>query len=297
MKKFLLRGLQFSLVPLGLCIGLLFLPYDRKAACLTIKDDCYNRSMWIFEKLFHHPTEADLVFFGTSRTTAAINDTLIEQRLNEKKQNKTRVINLGYCRFGQNLQYVFLKELLKHHTPEKVVLEIRQDPDQPAHMHFPYFADGADLISTHAFFHHNYFGDMATGLYYRLRNLNSTTIDSGYAPLSCGYQGIPFPLPFDTTDIDYQVKNKEPDENMWYFLKGVELLKKHQVKIVFLFIPRFGRYQTHPNYIDWYKNYGEVLIPPDSLCKTPCFWANIDHVNTDGATYLSEWLAAQLKGE
>lgn len=236
-----------------------------------------------------------MVFLGSSRTTASVNDTLIEKTLNGALRHKPiKAINLGYCRFGQNLQYVFIKELLKHYIPKTVVLEIRKIPDQPAHMHFSYFADGEDLLSPTAFFHHNYIGDLADGLYNRLKNFKGPEDTLAYPTLSCGYEGIPYLLPFDTTDAQTFVNENNPSVNLNFLQKSLALLKKHQVKVLFLYLPQYGRYQSQPDHLNWYRQYGKVLLPPDTLTRTPCFWADRDHLNTEGANWFSQWLSEQL---
>src|SRR4051812_32433524 len=75
--------------------------------------DCSGRSTFMYNALYTNQTNADVVFFGSSQTMNSINDSLLNTF------GKQKFLNLGYCRYGRNLDYFFIENYCNHHQPKK----------------------------------------------------------------------------------------------------------------------------------------------------------------------------------
>jgi hypothetical protein len=95
-------------------------------------------------------------------------------------------------------------------------------------------------------------------------------------------------------------KKRERKPDLSFFAqKNLEntfaLAAEKGVKIVFLYLPT---YQTQSekllNFLNFYKQHGEVWIPPTAILENTDFWLDEGHLNDAGADAFALWLADQL---
>lgn len=308
MKEVLQKiALFFGLLAMAFAI-LFALPYSTEFARHFIKDDCYSHGAWIFDRLTKNNTPIDIAFIGSSHTIHSFQEKKMEAIL----ENKFHLANLGYCRFGRNLEYLFVKELLANKSPKLVVIEVHEDEAKNSHDIFPYLAGTKDLLVSPTFVNRDYFSDVFMGASARLEQFKAKYIfqekypDADLNPYGYGESDR------KATDDEF-TKNKK-GWSKWikrrssteieqiqlrypysYLLKTINLLKSKKVPFVFVYLPESGSNFQKPLRFNFYKQLGEVLILPDSILNNPANWMDDMHFNNNGANLVSEWMAEQLK--
>jgi hypothetical protein len=95
--------ITFTLISL-LIASVFFIQPPKSFLFQNAKGDCSGRSEFMYNALYTNKTNADVVLFGSSKTLNGINDSMLN-RLGEETY-----LNLGYCRFGRNLDWFFIDE-------------------------------------------------------------------------------------------------------------------------------------------------------------------------------------------
>ena len=307
--KEVLQKIAFFFGLLAVPVVLLFaIPYSTEFARHFIKDDCYNHGAWIFDRLTKNATPIDIAFIGSSHTIHSFQEKKMETVLD----NKFHLANLGYCRFGRNLEYLFVKELVANKNPKLVVIEVHEDEPKNSHDIFPYLADTKDLLISPTFVNRDYFSDVFNGASARLEQFKA-----GYI-----FQEK-YPEP-DLNPYGYGESNRMATEeeflknkqgwSKWIKRRGsleieqiqlkypysylsmtINLLKSRNIPFVFVYLPESGSNFQNPLRLDFYKQYGQVLTLPDSIVQSPTNWMDDMHFNDRGAGQVSEWMAKKLK--
>lgn len=307
MKKFCLK---LILVILPLLIAFAFFPIERRNRYIGLKDDCFNHGIWIFDRLYQNEKAVDVAFIGSSHTVNGINDKLIEDSL---KQFGAHVLNLGYCRLGRNLSYVFVKELIRTKKPKTIILEVMEDEDRYSHPIFPYIAGTADVFFPVLLFNRDMVVDMREAVIYK-QTLIQEAVFSTNVSLPYSIEEFGFACSPDTASRGYldEINQKkyidkpplshfERDFYMkyprCYLHKIVDICNRNSVNIYFLYLPGYGKHLPRPAEFVTYCNYGKVLIPPEKLFNTPAFWKDEEHLNQAGAATLSSWISVELLNE
>lgn len=310
MKQVLLKiALFFSLLMVPLVI-LFIAPYSKEFAYHFIQDDCYNHGAWIFDRITHNSAPIDVAFIGSSHTIHAFQ----EKKMEELLDSNDRLANLGYCRYGRNLEYTLLKLLLEHKRPKVIVIEAHEDEEKNSHDIFPYLAETNDLFLVPTPIDRDYFSDLFHGASARLEcykakyifrknHLEPNTDLYGYGP------------------SDRTVKDEELTENekVWqkrlnqteyksieeiqmkyplaYLNKTIDLIKEKNIRLLFVYLPEYGSKLANPKHAAYYQKAGPLLIPPPFIFDDATNWMDASHLNNKGAELLSTWMAEQLKNE
>jgi hypothetical protein len=308
MKEVLLKiGLFFGLVLLLIVVLFLF-PYSTEFARHFIKDDCYNHGAWIYDRITKNSTPIDIAFIGSSHTIHSFQ----EKKMEDILDNKFHLANLGYCRFGRNLEFLVVKELLAYKNPKLVVIEVHEDEPKNSHDIFPYLATTKDLLISPTFVNRDYFSDVLKGISARLEQFKSQVIFNKKYP-------EPDLNPYGYGESDRiappeeLLKNKQGWE-MWrrrrnssgieeiqlkypysYLEKTIKLLEERNVPFIFVYLQESGSMMKEPIRIDYYNRYGQTLLMPDSIVTSPNNWMDDMHFNNVGAAQVSEWMAQELK--
>lgn len=302
-KIWLFFGLAFLAgIILFLC------PYSSEFSRHYIKDDCYNHGAWIFDRITHNATPTDIAFIGSSHTIHAFQEKEIEQIF----ENQYHVANFGYCRFGRNLEFVFIKELLKYKSPRLLVIEVHEDEPKNSHDIYPYLAGTTDLLSTPTLVNRDYFADVFTGLSARMEQFKSNYIFFEKYPAPdlnpYGYGESDRIAPAEELKLNEQVWSKRLKnrlnaqfENIQlkyplaYLNKSLGLAKAKNIQVIYVYLPEYGSGLKEPLRMKEYEKTGEVLILPDSILKNTGNWMDATHFNNKGAKLVSIWMAQKLK--
>jgi hypothetical protein len=307
MRKILLKLLLFSGVLLLPAMGLFMLPYSGKFARHFIENDCYNHGAWIFDRITDNPTPIDIAFIGSSHTIHAFQEKSIEALLPEK----LNIVNLGYCRFGRNLEYLFVKELLAHKKPRLIVIEVHEDEEKNSHDIFPFLAGTTDLLYTPTLVNRDYISDLFNGASARLEQLKAQYIFHKKYP-------EPDQNPYGYGESDRVAADDElaKNEKAWrerlsrsqtpfleelqlrfplrYLDKTVSMARKKNIQIIFVYLPEFGSKLKKPLRYNYYQAVGPVLLPPDSILASRNNWMDATHFNDAGAKKISDWISCEL---
>lgn len=302
LQKFLIEAaLACSLAMSGLMLVLL-LPYDKQFGYSRMLESC-GRGDWLYNRIFENKTPIDIAFIGSSRTICGVNDSLLESCLN------VYVANLGFCRYGRSLHYALFKDLLRKKSPKTLVLEVHEEESRSGHPDFSHIADMEDLLLPVSF--KNWLMQLVDGVQdrvgYHAKKMLGDLPAYDAAGNSMPYHFVAHPGKANAAALA-KVKNRKTQkagkirlEPPWsrriskkYLWEIVALAMHHQVEVKFLYLPSYGALETQPAELEFYKKYGEVLLPPAPFSQSPEYRVDEDHLNDEGAMLLTEWLAGNL---
>jgi hypothetical protein len=266
------------------------------------KGDCSGRSDFMYNALYTNKTNADVVLFGSSKTLNGINDSMLN-RLGEETY-----LNLGYCRFGRNLDWFFIDEYCKTHQPKKLILEVRQQERDVTHPLTPFLLPLSDVAKSALSYNKDFFPDMYNKWlchlkFLRSRIFNKTTSAPTVLEIKGGYwsgNGKPSIAELnterfkDSTSMSTQKRDTILHSKI-YFERLKKLCATRQIQLYFLYLSNYGNVKTKPDCYEVYKRYGTVICVPDSLLQNPLDFSDLGHFNLNGANKTSLWLATELK--
>lgn len=310
MKRIILKiALFFGLLSMPL-LALFIFPYSKEFAYHFIKNDCYNHGAWIYDRIVKNPIPIDMAFIGSSHTIHAFQEKKMEEILGPEYH----LANLGYCRYGRNLQYSILKMLLQHKQTKIVVIEVHEDEEKNSHDIFPYIADSNDLLLTPTLINRDYFSDVFHGAVARFEYFKAKYVfvekTADYINDLYGYGGsdrtvLPEELAdnkkaWDKRKARKTVKEIEKIQMQYplaYLKKMTEMLKSKNIPFVFVYLPESGSAIESPKYAGYYKKIAPLFIPPLNELNKSEYWMDASHLNDKGSEILSKWVAEKLKNE
>lgn len=314
MKSFLTK---FGLFVLPVLIGLIYLfakPLNKQFAYSYLLESC-ERSDFLHHQIFESDP-IDIAFLGTSVTLCGIQDDSLESRLKRNRNREDRVVNLGFCRPGRNLHYVILKDLLAHHSPELILIETRFQEDRYSHKDFPFVAESRDLLRQNTFFNQRYPETFFEALEsrwddsrHRILKLPQPKVDSfqlrAHSYVHVDVKADPKDLEKHQQGAISKYKRLQEEGkglshqiSYRYPLKTLEamaeLAKEANVPIVFYYLKSYGHPSPEPWEMESYKQYGQVWIPPDSIFQNKDNFFDNDHLNDQGASFITDWLEGKI---
>lgn len=302
MKKLIINTLLF-LIPI--VIFIIVLPNDKRLKYQGLEDDCFNHGIWIYDRIYNNDKPIDIAFMGSSHTLNGIDDSLISENI-----QLGEAVNLGYCRLGRNLSYVFLKDLIAEKQIKHLVLEVLEDEDRYSHPIFPYLASTHDVLFPPPFFNRDILSDLWTHFVYKTEILQDIIYKQEQSkPIRTVEYG--FTTSQDTASVEYldsiMQKRSKPEPLMSkferdfhmnfarkYLSKINQICNKNNIQITFLYIPAYGSHLVKPKEIETYSKYGKVLIAPRQIFDDKNNWYDKGHLNHSGAKALSLWLINQI---
>ncbi len=308
MKQTLRKTALFVLLLACPVLALFFTSYSPEFAFHFVENDCYNHGAWIYDRIIHNPTPIDVAFIGSSHTIHAFQ----EEKMEKQMDSNYHLTNLGYCRYGRNLQFVLLKFLLKHKSPKLTVIEVHEDEEKNSHDIFPYLADTKDLLRTPTPFNRDFFSDLFNGASARLECFKAryifrktypeaNTVLYGYGEesriateneLKENEEAWKRRLARSEIVAIEKIKMKYP---LAYLEKMTDLLKDRKIPFLFVYLPEYGSKLKKPKYDQIYQKWAPVLYPPESIFNDRSNWMDGSHLNNKGSGLLSGWMAGQLK--
>ena len=310
MKRILLKlALFFSFLMFPAAV-LFIVPYSDEFAYHYIEHDCYNHGAWIYDRINHNPAPVDVAFIGSSHTLHAIQ----EKKMEKLRELNLHVVNLGYCRYGRNIEFSILKMLLKHKSPKLIVIEVHEDEEKNSHDIFPYLAETEDLLLTPTLFNRDYFSDLFHGGSARLEFFKAKYIFRKKYPDPTselyGYAAtdrIATEFELDENSRLWQKRlshtNLEKIEKVQlkypfaYLEKMICLIKEKNIPIQFVYLPDSGSKLKNPKHSSFYQDIASLLIPPQTIFNDRSNWMDASHLNDNGSEILSIWLAEQIRSE
>jgi hypothetical protein len=308
MRKFLAHIVLFLLPVFVVVVLVFYYPVERSFSYHYMPGDCENRSSWLYGRMLEDTTAADIVFFGSSHTMTGVQDMTLETLLTARTGKTVRVANLGYCRIGEELPYVLLKDLLRTKKPQLVVLEVRERISTSSQPVYPFLAERRDLLCPPSFAQQAYLPNVYNGWLLRLAALRTDLVGPADTVTLPEYSRFGYRFSGHTGDPSAlaQVKANAKNERAPGFLHGAEthypdrwiaqleeLAAENGITVCFLYLPSYGGFEKKPEFLASRPG-GIFLLPPPGLLDDPSSWRDPDHLNNTGAAALTEWLAGEL---
>jgi hypothetical protein len=297
--KLYIRSVLFVIPVL---ISLTLLPIDKRSKCRELINDCIDQCLWIYDRIVSNQKAIDIVFIGSSHTLNSINDELITNHL-----KNTICTNIGYCRLGTDLHYVFTKDVIHYKKPKHIVLEIRESEDRYSHPLFPYLAENSDVLLPSIFFNEKIVSNIWIHYLYNVEifqdKIYNIASKSYYWKIDFGFDAHYDTIPHDEiirlpiTPNCTQIKELSMEEKFHlqfsrsYVKKIYQLCKNNNMKLHFLYLPSYG---NKPSDYYEYLKYGEIIIPPQSIFQNTNNWHDSEHLNISGATAFSIWMSEYI---
>jgi hypothetical protein len=308
--KYLFRIIVFIFLPIAIVLFIASMRIEANKIYLysELKDGCENRGSFIFRKIYEDSNHViDKLFLGSSRTINGIDDSLLTMYFKNEY-----VLNLGLCKFGRNYAPIMLKEVLKTKIVKQLFVEIGYREGPYSHYIVPLVGDFSDVTRTAFSLNANFFNDVYNSFLTRLKILRNDlfqfNFDLGQSPW--GNYG------FKTNDaiVDSVVlvqKKSKFMEKLKMEKSGIkekidfhfaqtnykllsEMCKANQIKLTFIYLPEYSALFEKPLNYENCRQYGNILLPPDSVLNHKNYWTDVDHLNNRGARKLTEWLKGNL---
>jgi len=310
MTHFLAKLALFAL-PLIAAAALLFAAADdKRAAYHSLKQVCDDRGRFIYDRLALNPRPVDVLFVGSSKVGAGVDDRRIEAILGEDHGRPLGVLNAGYCQDGRNLHYAMLKDALRLRAIPHVVLVVSARELRVSHDAFAYLADSVDILDAPLAGNSYFVRDAFLGFTARIerhrgRWLYPTLAESPVHPQLYGFRAFEGTAPDEllARAQGYRVRELEkrhgrPGFSLRYPVHYVEaiarLCREHGAQLHFLYLPWYGEPWGALEAGDVYREHGEILFPPRELLEDRSCWADPTHLNPRGAELIAPWLAAEI---
>lgn len=310
-RQFLIKTLVSVLIVLLILAAILLLPIDRRYQYAFVQNDCTAKSNYIYHRLYEDSAGIDIGFIGSSHTMCGVNDSIVDFHLKQSGID-INIANLAICRIGRNMDYAIIKDLLKTKHPRVIVLEVKQEEPDLSHPEFGYRADISDVLIPSSIVDAHYFTDIANAFTVRLNFLRDKLTMKKYdvtyeepskaiyrqhgladaAVLSQGaqrrwehYYSQPRAAWADSLMLCYPLA---------YISEIMAMAKQSHTKVVMLYIPNYGYPWHKPRYQRYYQQFTDVYLMPDSFYDNKRYWIEDEHLNAEGATILSDSVAAYL---
>lgn len=300
------RAFKYTLITLVFLFPFVFIfliDPDPRFLFENAKGDCSGRALFMYSAIYQKEHNPEIVYFGSSRTMNSINDVMLSDG------SKSKHLNMGYCRFGRNLDYFFISEYLRNHNPKNIVIEIRELEDDIAHPLTPFLLPLKDVVIEAkrldpSFFNHVYDKFLCNLKYLRTQLFGNDSSLNRRVNVHSGY----WPRP-EMANPETLLKERQTDSlkllannnykmtinegSTTYFEEIAKLCNRLKTKVYFLYLPSFGNAHKEPALKNEYIKYGKLILAPDSIWKKARNFSDYGHLNQKGADELSIWLKKQ----
>jgi len=305
MKKIILHIFLFILLPAAAIVYILLTDLDREYAWKSVPGDCENRGSWIYDRIIKDEKAIDIAFLGTSHTINGIQDTLITNLITKKIGNTITALNLGYCRFGNELQFIIAKDLFAHKKVKTMVIEINETFGISSHPVYSYYAKTEDIIRPASFKNQKALVNIYDAFLARLSQLRTDFFNMkpgkenkfpeyGYR----GYAGLADPQKLIESSNVNEDSNPVRQFNIGYpksWIKAlVDFCKANNSQVYFLYIPSYSSQPTPTEGMEFYNSLAPVLVMPRTELADKNLWRDADHLNDKGAAIFSRWVGNEL---
>jgi hypothetical protein len=305
------RYLFLFLLPVFIFVAVLFImPLDKQYAYHFLRNECNDKGAWIYDRIFINPHPVDMAFIGSSRTKASVMEAAAEDDFRKMGMNIS-VANLGYCRWGRNLDYTIAKDLLTHKKVRYLIVELHEEEERLSHIDFAYVADSKDVLNPVLFFNQEVFKDYyhALAIRFEIFKKNLLQIRPRF-PINNDDHGYGYSMQqADTAYLSMILRNRRERKqyvdtkfekwiNIKYPLKYIEkiatMADAKGCKVFFLYLPGYSADQQPVHAFDYCMKFGPVFIIPDSIQNNRANWRDDAHFNDSGASKMMRWLTMQM---
>lgn len=320
-----------------LLVVLLLSPVISNKAGLSNRSAAY-RSMpmnlgdytFIRQQIFEEKEDIDVLFLGASVIWSAIDTPRVQKELSRELGRPANVVTLGFLFNGIDVPYVILKDLLANRKVRTVVFSVPRDdwtigPSIPGcklqrYPDFPDVVEELPLDSKLSLYAcsvlatpHDLLAAIRSPCEKRSEFKDSLGAKKEVLGMDRDPETFvrfrPSPPEFTADSLIYSDKTKEnfsfkdqrlPEYQELYLDALVELLKQHDVNLVFLNVPQFFERESEKviEYQNWQARFGPgvtlIGVPPRKLFagldehSTELLHCDIDHFNGNGNEFFTE---------
>jgi len=98
----------------------------------------------------------------------------------------------------------------------------------------------------------------------------------------------------DNSELSEMERNFHMRYPRSYLTKIASLCQEKNIKLIFLYLPEYGRGIKEPKEKFTYQKYGKIIMPPGEIFENCNYWHDDNHLNIEGAKVLSTWVAKHL---
>ena len=326
---------KYWILTIIICISFLsiasILPHDPYLRYKSLTVGSYSKAKWIYERAVFDKLPIDIAFIGTSHTLNAVDSVIVENSINTTKQPFKHVVNFAIPHFGRDMHKLLIKLLTENKSPAVILIEIRESEERDQHPATHYLADGSDLISAPLLINLRYFGNLIR-LPLRQSRLFLETNFPHFFGVSVDFNEedyIGSHLNYTTQFPDGKIRSNRNTKNEleqslsewknknafklvrgndvmdfiyfnanWLNLKNmIELARTKGIKVYFTYLPNYGA-QSKPIDASIYEKMAPILyIKNSNIFNNPKYWADLGHLNGDGAIEYSAEISKVLIDE
>ena len=311
MKKFIIRFALFISPLIAGWIALLNVDVPKEFAYDYMGDECEGQGRWLYSRFYLQDQPADIVFIGASRTMRAVDDSLLQHYF-DSTGTHVNIINAGFCRFGRDLFTLIAEDALASQGHVRtLVFEVNEYEGSGNHPVYWSLASTSDLVYPESFVNQSYFSNIWSGSLLRIDYLSSTCFDpkESSAPSGKYFGCLHTDVVADDEDMNRayahchdgsqcQPANAMENLRMIYNKAWISRLassaQAQNTSLVFLYLPQYGCTTCPPREAEFYRQFGNVLIPPSSILDNRKNWSDHDHFNNRGSREMAKWLFSVL---
>ncbi|MEO6303484.1 MAG: hypothetical protein ABIP51_09935 [Bacteroidia bacterium] len=285
---------------LVLFLAVFFAVPDNKFLFKNSLGDCSGRAQFMYNKLYNTKTKADVVLFGSSRIMNGVNDSTF---------GKNKILNLGYCRFGRDLDEFFVEEYLKSHQPSKIIIEVRGSEGDNSHPLTPFLMPVSKIAEEFYTLDVDVFSNLYNKWLCNLKYIRNKLFDksdtlsfennSEYGYWENYTEKDEKKLIDKRAEDSLELLTEKPNvtnRNAEFYLSKIkELCEQKKIQLLFLYIPSYGNVCKTPELQKIYSENGTCILPPDSIFCNINNFADYNHLNKAGAKKFSLWLNKVLE--
>ena len=270
---------------------------------------------WIAARIENQEASLQLVFMGASHTGCGVNDRVINKTINLPNG---AIANLSYCGGNRNIHAEVLKDLLERHKPQKIILDVVRDEPKDSHRDYGFIADTRDVFNAPMLYNGDYLRDVLHNFqvhFFYLQDLifNRVPVVPGMTK-AYGFNDV-FHATASENELEKFRKEEEAKYGKWqsegfgfweakkqnvsltYIEEFAGVCADAGVELSFLYIPAYGMVAPEPMHAEFYRQHGDLIIPPQTIFRNPEYWIDNQHLNSQGSKQFSIWLAQKLKVE
>ena len=303
-----------------------FLPHNAYLRYQLLDVGVYAKAKWIYERVNLSETPIDIAFIGTSHTLNGIDSQLVESQINANTDKKRHVVNFAIPHLGRDMHYTLIHMLLQKHTPEAIVLEVRESEARDMHPGTHYIAESASLINAPLIVNLRYAGNLVrqpgrnlkvalNSLFPWLSTLSFSKSASDIAdhknyaltfpddrtrPLSPGKQKLDEERRNENISAPYKYNHISDIKSLLFFNANNTYVKRIQalaaekgVDIYYLYLPDYGT-EEFPLRNIYMNNWDEMIYPDFQFYQKAEYFNDLGHLNAEGARLMSEFVGQVL---
>lgn len=314
-------------VALLAAVAAAMLPDNEYQRFSTLEKTIQNRLRWVYERINYDPTPIDVAFLGPSRGGAGISAPRIEAALKARGID-VNVVNLSLPENGRDLHWVIEQQLLAKKAPKLLVIAVIEKPGRFGHPAYKYVAPTRDVIDPAYAGNINYPANLIY-LPYRQLRLFAARLVPGAFDLPARFDPAKYAgTSFDSTrsfrtgdgiwvERDKRVSrdvleagkvtyergvrppvlgarfaDQEFGDERTYIDRMAAAARARGIKVAFVFLPYFEGPATVQERA-FYEARGP-LLDAHFVASHDEWFADVAHLNHDGAVAVSDWLVDQL---